>query len=144
MLHRFRDIWYSLKILTTAVRWMKLSIYKSIEDRKITADHNLKRFYFIYGFRNFWSWLTRWFFWLADVSFYYKILWNKNPGHLYEKIRFNTDIHSINVRRRDRMFYPWHRTSVYEKSVQLQPSLMLQLSVRLRNNLNKFKKCMRN
>ena len=45
-----------------------------------------------------------------------KIIENKLPSYLYDKISFRTDVHNINIRRKDVLTIPLHRTSSYQKS----------------------------
>lgn len=41
---------------------------------------------------------------------YHKIVMiYRNPGYLYNNIRFNTDNHTINVRRKDSILYQVHK-----------------------------------
>jgi len=48
--------------------------------------------------------------------FYHKILIFKSPPYLYHKIKFRTDIHNINVRRKDFISIPKYRLEIFKRS----------------------------
>lgn len=50
------------------------------------------------------------------LCLFHKILINKSPPYLYEKIRFRTDIHNINIRFKGKLTIPSHNTTLYERS----------------------------
>ena len=45
-----------------------------------------------------------------------RIVTTKSPPHLYNKIRFRTDIHSLNIRRKSLITPPIHKTALFERS----------------------------
>lgn len=53
---------------------------------------------------------------LHSCCFIRKILDNKTPSYLYEKISFRTDVHNLNLRHRGLMNIPKHRTGQYKSS----------------------------
>lgn len=53
---------------------------------------------------------------LTTACFFHKILTNKQPMYLYRKVKFRSDIHSINIRLKDAITPPLHKTSLYERS----------------------------
>ena len=40
----------------------------------------------------------------------------KSPPYLYNKIRFRTDVHNLNVRRKSLITPPFHKTALFERS----------------------------
>lgn len=53
---------------------------------------------------------------LQTLCLYHQVICSKTPAYLYNKIRFRSDIHNINVRNRNYITPPSHRTSLYERS----------------------------
>lgn len=53
---------------------------------------------------------------LHSSMFFHKIVTTKSPQYLYEKIRFRTDVHNINIRRKSLITPPAHKTALYERS----------------------------
>jgi len=53
---------------------------------------------------------------LHALSFYHNILSLKSPPYLYNRITFRTDVHNINIRRKDNLTIPNHRLEFYKKS----------------------------
>jgi len=53
---------------------------------------------------------------LHVASFYHKILLEKSPPYLYNKIRFRTDVHNINIRHRHFLTIPNHRLEIFKRS----------------------------
>lgn len=53
---------------------------------------------------------------LAASVLYHKILLNKCPPYLHNKIRFRTDIHNLNIRRKSLITPPIHKTKFFERS----------------------------
>lgn len=49
---------------------------------------------------------------------YHKIIVNKVPAYLYNKIRFRTDVHNINLRNKNIITPPQHKYSFFERSFQ--------------------------
>ena len=72
----------------------------------------------------------------------HKILLQKSPPYLLNKLRYRTDVHNINVRNKKLLTIPAHRTSAYHSSFSYFatkyynkiPAYLKSLS------LNKFKK----
>lgn len=52
---------------------------------------------------------------LHSICFYHKILESKKPPYLYQKIRYRSDIHNINVRRRGTLDIPKHNLEIYKR-----------------------------
>jgi len=50
------------------------------------------------------------------AAFYHKILLEKSPPYLYNKIRFRTDVHNINIRHRHILTIPYHRLEIFKRS----------------------------
>lgn len=81
---------------------------------------------FIFGLRKFQHvshtlGQTKWLrmrdrFKVREATLYHSILTTRKPPYLYDKITFRTDIHNINIRRKDRLDTPKHRTSLFERS----------------------------
>lgn len=53
---------------------------------------------------------------LHSTVFYYRIVVSCNPPYLYNKIKFRTDIHNINIRRKDALSIPRHYTTLFRRS----------------------------
>lgn len=51
---------------------------------------------------------------LLTACLYHKIIIQKKPAYLYEKIKFRTDVHTLNLRFKGTITPPLHRTSLYE------------------------------
>lgn len=65
--------------------------------------------------------VTRWLnmtnrFYLLTATFYHKIIMQKLPTYLFNKIKFRTDVHHLNLRHRGLITPPLHRTTMYERS----------------------------
>lgn len=45
---------------------------------------------------------------------FHKIITSGKPAYLYNKIKFRTDVHNINIRHRNAVTVPVHRTVFYE------------------------------
>lgn len=56
------------------------------------------------------------YFKISELCLFHSIMNSKTPPYLYNRITFKTDVHNINVRRKDEMLAPRHRTALYEKS----------------------------
>lgn len=50
------------------------------------------------------------------VCFFYKILKYKTPEYLYRKITFRTDVHNLNLRRKNMLTIPSHKKEIYKRS----------------------------
>lgn len=53
---------------------------------------------------------------LHSCCLYHKIILTKTPPYLYNKINFRTDIHNINIRFRNTITVPQHRTKLFQGS----------------------------
>lgn len=53
---------------------------------------------------------------LHTVCFFYKILVNKSPPYLFDRISFRTDVHNVNIRRKDLLTIPRHRKEIFKRS----------------------------
>lgn len=73
---------------------------------------------------------------------YYKILINKTPSYLYNKVKYRTDIHNINIRRKNHLTIPKHRTAMFQRSFSFNIAKnMNTLSIDIRfTSLGKFYK----
>lgn len=49
------------------------------------------------------------------ACFYYKVVINKSPPYLCNKIRFRTDVHGINIRRKDVLEIPQYKLSLFRR-----------------------------
>lgn len=50
------------------------------------------------------------------LCFFHKLIKLKSPQYLYNKIRFRTDVHNINIRKKDMLSLPPHKTSLFQRS----------------------------
>ena len=48
--------------------------------------------------------------------FFHRIVSTKCPPYLYNKIRYRSDVHNINIRRKSIITPPAHTTTLYERS----------------------------
>lgn len=53
---------------------------------------------------------------LHCLCLYHKIILHKRPPYLYNKIKFRTDVHHINVRHRHALTIPLHRLEMFKRS----------------------------
>ena len=53
---------------------------------------------------------------IQELRLYHNIMVNKEPAYLYNKIRFRTDVHNVNIRRKDLLSVPLHKLSIFERS----------------------------
>lgn len=53
---------------------------------------------------------------LHAACLYHKIIINKCPPYLYSRLRFRTDVHSLNLRFRGLLTPPLHRTEFFKRS----------------------------
>lgn len=51
-----------------------------------------------------------------SICFFHKLITLKTPAYLYNRIRFRTDVHNINIRKKDMLSMPPHRSAFYERS----------------------------
>jgi len=53
---------------------------------------------------------------LHVTTFYHKILTEKTPPYLYDKITFRTDVHNINIRHKHVLTIPTHKLQLFKRS----------------------------
>lgn len=53
---------------------------------------------------------------LHVLCFYHKLMLLKSPKYLFNKIRYRTDVHNLNVRHKGLLSMPRHATSLYQRS----------------------------
>lgn len=53
---------------------------------------------------------------LHSTVFYYRVVVSCNPPYLYNKITFKTDVHNVNIRRKDALSIPRHSTALFRRS----------------------------
>lgn len=53
---------------------------------------------------------------LQNVALIHRVLSDRKPGYLCRKIRFRTDVHNINIRRKNLISCPKHRLQLFKKS----------------------------
>lgn len=53
---------------------------------------------------------------LHSLCFYYKIIKYRCPPYLYNKLTFRTDVHNVNIRRKNLLTIPLHNKEMYKKS----------------------------
>lgn len=53
---------------------------------------------------------------LHCLTFYHKIITSKKPAYLFKKLKFRTSIHNLNVRFKNLLTPPQHRTTQYRGS----------------------------
>lgn len=53
---------------------------------------------------------------LHKLCFYHKLILHKMPPYLYNKITYRTDVHNINIRRKDLITPPQYKFSIFERS----------------------------
>lgn len=51
-----------------------------------------------------------------SLCFFHRLILLKSPQYLYNKIRFRTDIHNINIRKKDMLSMPRHKSVLYQRS----------------------------
>lgn len=59
-------------------------------------------------------------FLLRASVFFHKIIIYKQPPYLYRKIRFRTDVHNLNLRRKGLIYPPTHRYTLFQRSFTFQ------------------------
>lgn len=69
---------------------------------------------------------------LHAACLYHKIVVNKLPVYLFNKIRFRTDVHTLNIRFKGLLTPPIHRTQLFKRSFSYQ---ICQVYNALPNNL---------
>jgi len=53
---------------------------------------------------------------LHSACLYHKIMSTQRPSYLHDRVRYRTDVHNLNVRRKDLLDVPKHRTEAYKRS----------------------------
>lgn len=53
---------------------------------------------------------------LLSATFYHRILLTKSPPYLYARIRYRTDIHNVNVRRKNMISLPKYKLTLFKRS----------------------------
>lgn len=53
---------------------------------------------------------------LHAAVLFHKLVITKKPPYLYNKIRFRSDVHNINIRRKDMLTPPLHKSALFERS----------------------------
>uniref|UniRef100_A0A1Y1M6V6 Reverse transcriptase domain-containing protein n=1 Tax=Photinus pyralis TaxID=7054 RepID=A0A1Y1M6V6_PHOPY len=61
---------------------------------------------------------------LQNAVLFHKIISDKRPPYLYNKIRFRTDIHNLNLRHRGLLTIPQHKTALFERSFSYTIAVM--------------------
>lgn len=67
---------------------------------------------------------------LHSVTLFHKVIQNRTPPYLYDKITFRTDVHHINIRRKHAISVPRHFTALFQRS----------FSYNIANLMNRFMK----
>lgn len=57
---------------------------------------------------------------LNAVVFYHKIMLYKTPPYLYARLTFRTDVHNLNIRRKNTIYPPAFRTALFQRSFSFQ------------------------
>lgn len=70
---------------------------------------------------------------LHMACFFMKIIMNKTPPYLLERIQFRTDVHNVNIRRKDIITIPKHNKELFKRSFSYTAAHVL-------NRLNKLVK----
>lgn len=55
-------------------------------------------------------------FTLARASLYHTIILTQKPAYLYNKVTYRTDIHNVNIRRKDLITLPQYKLSLFRRS----------------------------
>lgn len=53
---------------------------------------------------------------LHSACLYHKIIVGRTPLYLFKKIKFRSDLHSVNIRNKNLITIPFHRTALFERS----------------------------
>lgn len=99
-------------------------ITKELQTRIQRMQNSCLRFIYCIRKREHISHTLRWANWLNMHNRYvlhgsvlvHKILCDKKPSYLYRRIKFRTDIHAVNIRRKDTLHFPSHRLQLFKKS----------------------------
>ena len=105
---------------------------------------------FIYGIRrgSRISHTLKWAGWLSmaqrrllhSACLYHSVICNKTPAYLYNKIRFRTDVHNINVRHKNTITIPKHKLQMFKRSFSYCVPDVYNEFVTLQNHsLSRFK-----
>lgn len=78
---------------------------------------------------------------LHSSVFFHRLIKMKTPPYLYNKIKFRTDIHNINIRRKSLITPPAHKTAIYERSFTYTVAKIYNAipAVMRKSGINKFK-----
>jgi hypothetical protein len=78
---------------------------------------------------------------LQCLTLYHQVILEKTPAYLYNKIRYRSDVHNINIRYKSTITPPAHKTTLFERSFSYQVSkLYNSLPCHLKlSNKSKFK-----
>lgn len=52
---------------------------------------------------------------LHSMCLFHSIVKNKSPPYLYNKIRYRTDVHNINIRHKGKLSMPTHKSCIFER-----------------------------
>lgn len=134
ILYSFRQI-FSIRLKKTLCETMVLSLFNycasvfgfsldAVDTRRVQVVQNSCMRY-IFGIRKYdhishklhdLRWLNmRNRFLLHSLNLYHKVLMEKSPPYLLDKITYRTDIHNINIRHADLITPPVHKTSLFER-----------------------------
>lgn len=83
---------------------------------------------------------------LHSSILYFNVIKNATPLDLYSRIKLRSSVHCVNVRSREDISIPMHRTSLFERAFSYQvPKIMNELKFDYRNiTLDKFMLHIRN
>lgn len=70
---------------------------------------------------------------LHMACFYTKIMIDKTPPYLFEKLQFRTDVHNLNIRRRDILTIPKHRKEFFKRSYSYRAAHLVNKIHKLNN-----------
>lgn len=79
---------------------------------------------------------------LQTLCLYHQIILTKTPSYLYNKISFRSDIHNINIRNKNCITPPSHKTSLYERSFSYNISKLynaVPVDIKQRLTVKQFK-----
>lgn len=74
---------------------------------------------------------------------YHNIIINKSPPYLYDRIKFRTDVHNLNIRFKGTLTPPIHRTETFKRSFSYQITYIynqLPSELKTSKNVHSFKK----
>lgn len=53
---------------------------------------------------------------MQRLCYYHSVISKKAPSYLYNKITYRTDVHNVNIRKKDAISIPKHKLSMYKRS----------------------------